>query len=40
MGFVKIDEAIKKASGKAALRGWVKRKREHKEKIFLSLIHI
>ncbi len=37
MHFAKIEEAIQKASGRVALRGWVKRKREHKEKIFILL---
>ena len=37
MHFAKIEEAIQKASGRVALHGWVKRKREHKEKIFILL---
>lgn len=35
--FSKISETVSKGSGKADLRGWVKRKREMKNKIFILL---
>ncbi|MCX8189826.1 MAG: asparagine--tRNA ligase [Candidatus Diapherotrites archaeon] len=37
MGFIKILEAIKKCPQKAKIRGWIKRMREHKGKIFFLL---
>lgn len=37
MAFEKIEDAIKKGTGKASLRGWIKRLRSHKDKIFILL---
>ena len=37
MDFVHISEAIKKGSGKVAIRGWVYRERKLKDKVFLVI---